>query len=204
MDVWLGSSLIDDRKVKTPEDVFEYNHSRQQTVSENTLLPSVLTLVMREIIAKNKEDQPEREEEGLGIHYTECYIWLKWWDKNKERYVFRTKNPPSISSRERIFYGTHLSTMADNGLLNIHAVSATYRHIIERAAAEMGIDVHIGRCGSHYDFSYITTIHMKSVTFDEFLGIIGRHFSTPFKYVKNGSRYIIGDAESPAPPRLYI
>ena len=32
----------------------------------------------------------------LGIGVEDCFFWLEWWEKNKSRYCFNSKNPPYI------------------------------------------------------------------------------------------------------------
>jgi hypothetical protein len=31
-----------------------------------------------------------------GLEITDCFFWLEWWEKNKSRYHFNSKNPPNI------------------------------------------------------------------------------------------------------------
>jgi len=94
-----------------------------------------------------------------------------------------------------------IRTTVKNGLLDIYAVSATYHQIIERAAAEMNIDVFIGE--QEY-INLLTTVRKRAVTFEEFLYIIGRTvFVGGFDYHKTEKGYWVG-GKNPAKPRAIL
>jgi hypothetical protein len=58
-----------------------------------------------------------------------------------------------------------------DGLMDVYAVSTRYGDIIRRAAEAMKLKVTIGPVRG---LDVITTVRMKSVTFDEFLHILGK------------------------------
>jgi hypothetical protein len=201
VDAYLGAALINDARITTPEQVMAFNRERRKKVSDATLFPAVLATVLRGTPAgKEAPDlgQPKRVPgtRMVGIHYTDSFAWIEWWQTNKSRFRFKTKAPVEIPVPEKdVYYHPHLTTSVSNGLLNLHAVSATYHDIIERAAAEMGIEVFIGK-QQHMEGS--TTLRMKSVNFDEFLYIAGQSVSLQgFKHRKTGTGYGSGARNLP-------
>ncbi len=78
---------------------------------------------------------------------------------------------------------------------------ATYRQIIERAAAELGIDIFIGE---QRKIDVIGTVRMKSITFEEFAYLIGRTvYVRGFEYYKTGKKYHFG-GKNRAKPRAIL
>ncbi len=195
-NAYLGAARIDDPKVRTVEEVYDYNHdpSNETMTKWNTLSPWLLTILMEELVPVDKTPRRDR---GNGIAPTDCFVWLGWWQENRPRFAFETDPPPTIPAPVATSPGGPTSTRVQDGLLDIRAYHATQRHIIERAAAELGVDVFIG---AHRGLDMITGCHMRSVTFEEFLHFLGHARIT---YRKEGARYLIGGRE-PARPRLYI
>lgn len=198
VDAYIGSALIKDMNVKTPEEVFEYNR-RRKSKSANTLAPFILETVLRELPSGKMAPNLNKPKDRVGYAYNEVFAWVKWWQQHKHKFVFQTKRPLVIHPA-KVVHSTmpQIRTTVKNGLLDIYAVSATYRQIIERAAAEMNVDVFIGE--QQY-IGVITTVRMKSVTFEEFLYIIGRTvFVGGFNYRKTEKGYWVG-GKNPAKPR---
>jgi hypothetical protein len=191
VDAYVGSALIKDKKVQTPEQVFQYNRDRKRKVEEATLPGFVLEILLRELPSGSHE--PDRKE-GKGIHlhhYNECYKWVPWWQAHKNRFQFETKRPPVIPpAKDDHSSAAQIRASVQDGLLDVYAVSASYRDIIRRAAKEMGIEVVIGK----QDYlDVITTLRMKSVTFEEFLYMLGRSVCiTGFDYHETADGYVVG------------
>ena len=194
VDAYIGSGLIKEQNVKSPEQVYEYNRSRKN-ITANTLAPFLLETVLRELPSGNYAPYTFRG----GIPYNGIFGWVKWWQKNKTKFEFQTATPLVIPPPEdELSVVPHIGTKVQDGLLYIEVVSATYKQIIERAAAEMNIDVFIGE--QQY-IDVITTVRMKGVTFEEFLYIIGRTvFVGGFDYHKTETGYWVG-GKNPAKPR---
>ena len=126
------------------------------------------------------------------------FSWIDWWEQNKARYVFETREPVKIDTAYKFHSFPHISTTRDGNFLTIDACSATYRQIIERAAAEMGVRVFIGE---HPYLQVITNVRMRSVTFDEFAHLIGLTVSVaPFPYNVEDGIYRFG-GDKPQEPR---
>lgn len=131
---------------------------------------------------------------------TADFSLAQWWDENRARFRFATRVPIEIDTRERQNRRPHVSTEMTDGLLTIDAVSATYLQIIERAAAEMSVPVFLG--AQRY-MDVLTTVRMRSVTFDEFAYLIGHHCCVGgFRYTKSGRMYHFGDETKAKPRRI--
>ncbi|GAH60210.1 unnamed protein product, partial [marine sediment metagenome] len=175
---YIGSALIKDKSVKTPEQVYKYNCSKPWS-STGPGPPIGLTLLMQLL----PEDMKPKPRVKKGYVDNKVFAWSNWWQQHKQRFIFQTKRPLVIQPTKEVHSRMpQIRTTVKNGLLDIYAVSATYRQIIERAAAEMNADVFIGE--QEY-IGVITTVRMKAVTFEEFLYIIGRTvFVSGFDYRK--------------------
>jgi hypothetical protein len=203
VDATLGAALIADPAVQTPEQVVAHNRARRVKALGNALPDFVLVTVLRETPAGKAAIPTTRGQGELdGIRHTDAFAWVGWWRANKGRFEFRTNRPPEIPLPEQgVYYWPHVTTTARGRLLDIHAVSATYRDIIERAAAELGPDVFIGK---HDYLDLITTVRMKAVTFEEFLHLISTDIlGGGLAYRKTATGYHIG-GETAAPPRVNI
>lgn len=198
VDAFIGSALVKDKNVRTPEQVYEYNRTRKSRAAK-TLAPFILETVLREL--PSGKVAPYDLNKG-GIPYNGVFEWVKWWQHHKDKFVFITIHPlviPPLIDEHSIV--PQVRTTVKEGLLDIYAVDASYRQIIERAAAEMNIDVFIGE---HEYLEVRTTIRMKSVTFEEFLYMAGRRvFMEGFKYSKTETGYRIG-GKTPAKPTKKI
>jgi len=197
VDAFIGSALIKDKNVKTPEQVYEYNRTHKNEAS-NTLAPFILETVLREL--PSGKIAPYNL--SGGIPYYGVFEWVKWWQQHKDKFEFQTLHPLVISPpADEHFVVPHIGTSLQNGLLYIDAVSATYQQIIERAAAEMNIDIFIGE--QEY-IDVIATVRMKGVTFEEFLYAIGRTICIRgFFYHKTETGYWVG-GKNPAKPRAIM
>ena len=186
VDAYIGSSLIKDANVKTPEEVFGYNRKRKSEVYDGLLPPFFLEITLRELTSEEMKPK-SRIDHG----YNEVFRWIEWWQQNQNRFNFLTGQPLIIlPPKDEHSLIPQIRTDIKDGLLNIYAVSATYQQIIERAAAEMNIDVFIGE---HEYLDFRNTLRMKSVTFEEFLYMAGRNVSMRgFKYRKTEKGYLIG------------
>jgi hypothetical protein len=124
----------------------------------------------------------------------------QWWEENQARFRFTTHKRFHIDTQDRCDRHPHISTEMTNGLLSIEAVSATYLQVIERAAAEMHVPVFLGR--QEY-MDVLTTVRMRSVTFDEFAYLVGHHCCvTGFRYTKSGPKYHFGGNARAEPRRI--
>jgi len=191
IDGYIGSALIKYPNIKTLEEVFEYNLNRKAK-AKNTLIFFSLEILLEELVSRRTLDKNSYQYDGI-------FTWLDWWQQHKHKFIFQTKQPIVIHSA-KYFHSTtpQIRTTTKNGLLDIYAISATYRQIIERAAAEMNVDIFIGE--QRY-IDVITRVRMKKVTFEEFLYIIGRQaYVKGFDYRKTEKGYWIGGKE-PAEPR---
>lgn len=201
VDAYIGSVLIKEMNVKTPQEVFEYNR-RRKSKSANTLAPFILETVLRELPSGKIAPNLNKPKDRVGYAYNEVFAWVKWWQHHKDKFVFITMHPlvipPLIDDHSTV---PQVRTTVKDELLDIYAVDASYRQIIERAAAEIDIDVFIGE---HEYLEVRTTIRMKSVTFEEFLYMAGRSVSMEgFKYSKTETGYRIG-GKTPAKPTKKI
>jgi hypothetical protein len=197
VDAFIGSALIKDKDVKTPEQVYEYNCARKNEAA-NTLAPFILETVLREL----PSGKVAPYNLSGGIPYYGVFEWVRWWQKHKDRFEFQTIHPlvipPPVDEHS---VAPHIGTSLQNGLLYVDAVSATYHQIIERAAAEMNIDIFVGE--QEY-IDVITTVRIKGMTFEEFLNIIGRTVCTSgFDYHKTETGYWVG-GKNLAKPRAIL
>ena len=138
-EAYVGSALIDDPNLHTLQDVYEYNRLRKTQVHNETLAGWILTGVLQELTS------PEgSRKENAGGH-SEVTDWLDWWKHHKERFVFASgRRPYIVVPREKRRLIPQIATSVKDGLLDICAVGVTYRQILERAAAEVGIRTFIG------------------------------------------------------------
>jgi len=190
---YIGSALIDDKSVKTPEQVHKYNRSKRWS-STGPGPPVSLTLM--QLLPDSMKPKPRVKK---GYVDNKVFAWSHWWQGHRHKFIFQTKKPLVIHPAKYVYsMMPQIRTTVKNGLLDLYAVSATYRQVIERAAAEMNVDVFIGE--QQY-IGVITTVRMKSVTFEEFLYIIGRTvFVGGFNYRKTEKGYWVG-GKNPAKPR---
>jgi len=204
---WIGSAIIADKDVKTPEEVYEYNRNPKKESHKTSeiypfpfsLMPPYRPTLLMQLLPDDMKPKPDVKK---GYVDNGKYAWSHWWQNYKNRFIFKTKKPLVIMPAE-IVPSTmpHISTTVKNGLLYIEAVSATYQQIIERAAAEMNVNVFIGE--QEY-IDVITTVRMKGVTFEEFLYIVGRTvYTAGFNYHKTETGYQVG-SDRPAQPRMIL
>ncbi len=140
---------------------------------------------------------------GIVIQFRTRFSWTDWWENNKNRFEFQTDNPLVIDTSRIFFDFPHFSTAKHNDLLTIEAVHATYRQIIERVAAEAGVEVFIGE---HVDIRALTRVRMRSVTFEEFTHLLG-HGNWPFRpghgFRNMGKKYHFGGEDEAKPRMIY-
>jgi hypothetical protein len=193
-EAYVGSALIDDPNVRTLQDVSQNNRLRKTRLYDETLASWILTGVLQELTS------PEglRKENAGGR--SQVNDWLDWWRLREQRFVFASGGRPDIVvPREKRRLTPHIATSVKDGLLDICAVSATYRQILERAAAEVGIRTFIGE---HRYIDVIGSVRMKSVTYQEFLYMVGRSiYINGFDYRKVEDGYSVG-GRKPAEPRV--
>jgi hypothetical protein len=193
VEPYIGSVLISHPNIHTLERVYGYNRQRKHEVYGQTLAKWILTGTLWELVSSGvfeKEKLPPP---------TEPIDWFDWWNNYKARFVLPRGNAPALVVPHRMFRSTpHITTSMKNGLLDFSAAGATYRHMIEHAAAEMGIETFIGE---HAYMDIIGSVRMKSVTYEEFLYMVGRSVCVRgFDYRKISNRYWVG-GEQPAKPR---
>lgn len=206
VEATLGAALIKDPSVTSPEQVAAWNQARRAKIAGDTLPPFVLATVLRELPAAKEEPsigKPERiDTKFVGIRHSDSYVWATWWAANQGRFTFQTTKPLVLPPTEDgVVYQPHITTTARGGLLDIHAVDATHRDIIERAAAELGLEVFIGE---HELMKILTSVRMKGVNFEEFVYMLGRQASVagyPVQQTRTGWR--VG-GEQPAKPRANL
>ena len=191
---YIGSALIDEKNVKTPEQVYSYNCNKPWS-STGPGPPIRPTLLMQLL----PDDMKPRPNVKKGYVDNKVFAWSHWWQEHKHKFVFRIEEPIVIHPAKYVYsMMPQIRTTIKNGLLDIYAVSATYRQMIERAAAEMNVDVFIG------EWEYIgviNTVRMRAVTFEEFLYIIGKTVcSRGLDYRKTEKGYCVG-GKNPAKPR---
>jgi len=193
VEPYVGAALINDPRIKTLEQVYKYNQRRKSDVHDSTLAGWLLTGTLAELIP------PDVSKERSKSRRPKAIDWLDWWRRNEGGFLFaRGVSAGVVLPRDKRPLTPHVSTTVKNGLLDICAVSATYRQMIERAAAEMGIETFIGE--QRY-IDVIGTVWMKSVTYDEFLYMVGRDVCiNGFDYRKTPNAYGVG-GEKPAKPR---
>jgi len=137
----------------------------------------------------------------------EIYQWLHWWEANKDRYALTFKDSErfDVGDLDEGKNWPHLSCKMTNGLLNVRAVHATFKNIVENAAAEAGVDVVVGDNGEKSSYiggltNIITAINYKEMTFDEFAFAITEQIQFGFPWRKGGDIYYFGTGD-PAPGR---
>jgi|GEM_PF-5458125 len=189
--VIVGSSLAD-RHIADLEDLQNYQRQRSARLIDGVKPWFKYPELPLDQIVNNVEWYKVRRNPRTR------FSWLEWWDDNKDRFIFKTDKPITIETEYKYYNHPHISTQVNGGLLDIEAVSATYRHIIERAAAELGVNVFIGE--QQY-IRHLTTVRMRGVTFEEFTYLIGRTvYVRGFEDHKDGDKYHFGD-ETEAEPR---
>lgn len=196
VEPYLGSALIDDPNVKTLDQVYEYNRLRKSRVHDETLAPWILTRVLWELTS------PEVSQTSKRTAAIEPVDWFDWWHRHKSRFVFSAGGTPEVVIPRRMLSSrAHVATSVRNGLLDFCAVSATYRQMIERAAAETAVETFIGE---HRYIDVIGSVRMKAVTYEEFLYMVGRDvYILGVEYRKTEDGYWVG-GDKPAEPRAIL
>jgi hypothetical protein len=192
--VIVGSALAD-RHIANLEDLQNYQQQRSAKLSKD-IKPIIKFsgMLLHQIVEK---DNPELDWSS----YHTRFSWMEWWENNKGRFEFKTNRPIIIDTQHKYYNHPHISTQNYDSLLDLEAVSATYRHIIERAAAELGVDVFIGE---QENMGIISTVRMRAVNFEEFTYLIGQQISRKrFKYIKIGGKYHFG-GKTKAEPRANL
>jgi hypothetical protein len=193
--VLVGSALAQ-REIKNLQDLNSYQKERKiklrNGISPCVEWPGVFILPGASISASKLIELNTQKN-------WDRFSWIEWWEKNHDRFEFKTDRPVFINTKHKYYSHPHVSTEVVDGLLYIEAVSATYRQMIERVAAEMGIDVFIGEQLEY--MRIISTVRMRAVTFEEFAYLIGRTvYVEGFKYRKIGNKYHFG-GKTPSKPR---
>ncbi|MHC4621081.1 MAG: hypothetical protein ACYTEQ_25325 [Planctomycetota bacterium] len=193
VEPYIGSALIDDPNIRTLEQVYGYNRRRKDEVYDQTLAKWIVTGTLWESVSPSVSDK-----EKVTAHI-EPIDWFDWWHQHKARFVRPGGNTPAIVVPHRMLRSVpHITTSIKNGLLDFSAAGATYRQMIEHAAAEMGIETFIGE---HAYMDIIGLVRMKSVTYEEFLYMVGRSVCVlGFDYRKTAGGYWVG-GDQPAKPR---
>ncbi|MHC4742404.1 MAG: hypothetical protein ACYS8Z_10855, partial [Planctomycetota bacterium] len=193
---YIGAALINDPNITTVEQVGRYNERRKSDLYNQTLAHWILTGTLSELIT------PEEKRKTRTKVRIEPIDWMEWWKRNERRFLLERGVSPGVAlPRYKRLVISHISTSARNGLLDFCAVSATYRQMIEHAAAEMGVETFIGR---HTYMDIIGTVWMKSVTYEEFLYMVGRSvYILGFDYRKTENGYWVG-GEKRAEPRAIL
>lgn len=183
---YIGSAIIDSDQVKTPAQVYRYNSRRTNRMNE-TLAFFILDEALKEIVFPEMTRRQRRRYTG----YTEVFEWINWWQQHKDKFEFKTKNPVIIPPlRTNYPWGRIVKVTVRNGLIDVVAVGTTYRRIIERVAKKASVAVSFGK-QEYLDVT--TSVCMKSVTFEEFLYMLGRGVSIAgFQYRKTDTGYRIG------------
>lgn len=186
-NAYRGAALIDEEGVKTPEEVYSWNRRRKTHAQDGTLALWLLDNVLTDLISSDMEDEPVRGNGG----YTEVFGWMHWWDRHKHRFVFEGGDPPAIPLPKRPYpRGPAVVVTAHDGLLDVSAAGVSYRRIIERAVAALGVTAIFGQ----QDYiDVVTSIEMRSVTFDEFMYLLGRSVSMAgFGHSKTDTGFRVG------------
>lgn len=186
-DAYLGAALIEDAGAKTPEEVYGWNRRRKDHARDGTLAPWLLDRVLKDLVPSDMENGPVR---GYG-GYTEVFRWMHWWDRHRHRFVFEGGDPPAIPLPKSPYpRGPAVVVTAHDGLLDVSAAGVSYRRIIERAAAALRVTATFGQ----QDYiDVVTSIEMRSVTFDEFMYLLGRSVSMAgFEHGKTDTGYHVG------------
>ena len=193
---YIGAALINDPNIKTLEQVWRYNERRKSDLYKETLTGWILTGTLPELIATEAQRKAQRRA------WIGAVDWMDWWRRNEGKFLFeRGVSPGIVLPDEKRPVIPHISTVVKNGLLDFCAVSATRRQMIEHAAAEMEIETFIGE---HRYMDIIGTTWMKSVTYDEFLYMVGRDvYILGFDYRKTENGYCLG-GEKRAEPRAIL
>jgi len=165
-------------------------------VRSTALSPSLISTALR---AWTSDDQGPEARSGLGIGSTDCFVWLDWWQRNGARFDLESGVELWIPTVTEPSFEPHIATSVQDGLLDLHAVEATGRHIIQRAAAELGVDVFIGQ---EHGLSDIRTVRMSGVDFE---GFLSRLIESPngSSWEKTDAGYRVGEPQS-STPRLYV
>ena len=196
---WLVGSALAERKIKDQADLYKYQKERQDRLRQKIVLP--LPMILLQGIEREKGVNGNEREMRVNSSLNLDKYWLKWWSRHQDEFELQTAKPLFIDGLQNYAYEPQINSSAQNGLITIEAVSASYPQIIERAAAEVGIEVFIGE--QEY-MDILTSVRMRSVTFEEFAYLIGLTVSVnPFKYTKTETGYLFG-GEKKAPPRVIM
>lgn len=192
--VIVGSALAT-RKINSLEDLYAYQSERKAKLRHG--IEPWINFPGGFILGKTTIGTTLNK--SLGPYpFDKRFSWLDWWEQNQDRFKFKTAKPIVINTENKYYHNPYCSTEMINGLLNIEAIGATYQQMIERAAAEIGIDVFIGE--QEY-LDVLSAVRMRGVTFEEFAYLVGKTVSVnPFKYQKIGDKYYFG-SDVPAKPR---
>ncbi len=187
VDAYVGSAIIEEAQVKTPEQVFAYNHARKSKVRKQTLAPWLLDMVLKEILSSEMTGRQRRRRSG----YTQVFEWIDWWDQHKGKFRLETKDPltilPLTTAYPRV---PTVKVTVHDGLLDLSAVQVTHQHILERVAAELKVSMSFGE-QEYLDVT--TSVQMRSVTLEELLYLLGRNVSMRgFEHRKTKTGYRVG------------
>ena len=141
----------------------------------------------------------------------EAYRWLQWWKENRDHYALTFKNAEKfdVGECEKEKTSPHLRCRMIDGLLNVRAVSATIKNIIDNAAAAAGVRAVVGNDGQANSFmgsgrtNIITSIDFRLMTFDEFAYAIAERVSIGYPWRKDGDTYYFGTGD-PATGRWMV
>lgn len=140
----------------------------------------------------------------------DIYQWVKWWKENRGLYAltFHDSDRFDVGDLTRGKDWPHMSCRMTDGLLDVRAVSATFKNIIENAAAEAGVKVALGDDGRKSSYiggsvNVITSIDYRQMTFDEFAYAIAEQISFGYPRRKEGDTYYFGTGD-PAPGRWMV
>jgi hypothetical protein len=193
----LVGSVRAERKIAGQDDLYEYQKERAARVKTGVMpwlnWPGLFILADTTVGKALDWRYPPRPT-------ATPFSWIDWWEDHQGEFEFRMTAPPVIETGEKYYNHPHITTWKVGDLLMIDAVHVTYRQIIERAAAELGIDVFIG-AQDYMDI--ITTVRMRGVTFEEFAYLVGRTVSVrPLTYRKTDDGYHFGGKEPSVPRRI--
>lgn len=223
--VRVGSKLAE-RDLSDPEDLIRYQTERAEKIISNHKIFSnwhIINLLLADIAMNEKiwdKALSLREllfnwhtlnllladirmnqkilDQAFSLHEPQYFSWIEWWEKNKDKYVFKTRNPIIIDTTYKLYSHPHISTEKQDNFLYLEACQVPYNIIIERAAAEMGQKVFIGE---HSYMDVIANVRMRGVTFEEFADLIGTTVSvSKFPYYWDGDVCHFG-GEKEAKPR---
>jgi len=210
----VGSAAAE-RDIKDHKDLRDYQAERADTLREGIrpwfgkfdgiLGGGLPNWTIRHILSQTSIGKYESPKFRIITYkFRTRFSWIDWWDKNKGRFEFQTDNPLVIDTSSAFFDFPHISTEIQNDLLTIEAVHATYRQIIERVAAEAGVEVFIGE---NVDLKMITTVRMRAVTFEEFTHFRGYGywlFRPGHGFRKMDNKYHFGGEEEAKPRKIYM